>query len=83
MSKLMGTKGTSRTDVYFVTYDEDTARRLVDVLMRNYDVIKYVRSRVVKELYYISIRGRVDKIRDYLSSNDKISWYKVDFIEFR
>jgi len=81
--KLLGTKGTSRTDIFFTTYDEKVANNLINIIKSKYKVLKVSRSKVLSEFYYISLEGKVKDVEDIVSTIKGITWYKIDYIEFR
>ncbi len=71
-----------RTDVVFVTYNKDTASDIIKEITKKYKVLKVIRSKVVKELYYLSVEGKADNIDEYFR-RDQIKWFKKDYIIFR
>ena len=50
--------------MFFSTYYEDEARRVIDGLRSLSDSVEVKRSRVVKELYYVELRLGSDAGRD-------------------
>lgn len=81
--KLLGTKGTSRTDIFFTTHDENAANILIDTIKSKYKVLKISRSKVLSEFYYVSLEGKVKDVESIVSRIKGITWYKIDYIEFR
>lgn len=47
-----------KTSIYFTTYDDGLAEEILNYLRSNYEVIESRRSEVVRELYYVSLRGK-------------------------
>ncbi len=70
-----------KTLIFFTVYDEEKAKNVLDYIRSKYEVIEEEQSTVVKELYYVNVEGRADKLGDYLK--DKVLWHKIDIIEFK
>jgi len=81
--KLLGTKGTSRTDIFLTTYDEEAAKDLINIIKSKYKVLKVSRSKVLSEFYYISLEGKIKDVGDIISAIKGITWYKIDYVEFK
>ena len=71
-----------RTDIVFVTYDENIASNIIEEIRRKYKVLKIIRSRVVRELYYLSVEGKADDIDEHFKRSE-VKWFKKDYIVFR
>jgi len=69
-----------KTSIYFTTYDEGVAEEILNYLRSNYEVIESRRSEVVRELYYVSLKGEHPEISSALEG--KVIWFKVDLLEF-
>ncbi len=82
MSKQLRSVKYVRTDVVFVTFNDDEARKIIEEISRRYKVIKAVRSKVVKELYFVSIEGTAEGVEEYLR-RDSVKWRKKDLVIFR
>ncbi len=71
-----------RTDIVFVTYDENIASNIIEEIRRKYKVLKIIRSKVVRELYYLSVEGKADDIDEHFKRSE-VKWFKKDYIVFR
>ncbi len=78
---IPGRKGYIKTSVFFITYDEVLAKEICKAVELKAKLITFLRSNVIKELYFMEIEGNVKgSIEDIL--RDKVLWYKIDVIEF-
>ena len=69
-----------RTSIYFTTYEDHVAEEVLKYLKSSYEVIESRRSEVVRELYYVSLRGKHPEVSKALEG--KVLWLKVDLLEF-
>jgi len=68
-----------KTSVFFTTYEDDVAEGILNYLRSNYEVIEVHRSRVIGELYYVSMRGKHPEVSRALEG--RVLWLKVDVVE--
>jgi hypothetical protein len=79
---IPGHKGYVKTSIFFTTYDSSVANEIYGNIASKYKVLNYVRSRVVKELYFIEVEGNVKEFVEELLKG-RVIWYKVDVLEFK
>lgn len=76
-----GSKGYVKTAIFFTTYDENVAKSIIDEIAKDFRILENKRSRVLKEIYYIAVEGDARSVEDLLRG--RVSWYKVDILEFK
>ena len=77
----MGAKGYVKTTIFFTTYDEELARRILDEIAGTFKVLESKRSRVLKEVYYVAVEGDARSVENSLKG--RVNWYKIDVLEFK
>lgn len=79
---IPGHKGYVKTSVFFTTYDEVLANDIRKAVELNARLITFLKSNVIKELYFMEIEGNAKEfIEDLL--RERVLWYKIDVIEFK
>ncbi|MCD6085234.1 MAG: hypothetical protein J7J20_06835 [Desulfurococcales archaeon] len=71
----------TKTLIFFTSYSEDDAKKVLSYIKSRYKILEERQSIVVRELYYVSIEGRADELNELLK--DKVLWHKIDVIEFK
>ncbi|MCD6279026.1 MAG: hypothetical protein J7J11_05045 [Desulfurococcales archaeon] len=81
MSSDTSRKVRTKTLIFFTSYSEKDAKKVLSYIKSKYKILEESRSIVVRELYYVSIEGRADELHEFLK--DRVLWHKIDIIEFK